>query len=128
MTYFLWGKGYRSSCYNCIYPGAERPGDFTIGDFWNNKNAKLPIDTSLGSSVIFFNTPKAKALRHVFQNGSTFVKLETFEQAMGPDGGQMKHTCHNDVRTTLIYIVHKLFGVRGPKLLFKIDQLRMKKA
>ena len=125
MTYFLWGKGYRDSCYNCRYPGRERVGDFTIGDFWNNKRAKLPIDVSCGSSLVFFNTEKSQKLKWLFKEESTFVKIDSLDIAMGPDKGQMEHPCHTDVRTKLIYVMYKLFGVTGPKLLFKLDQMRM---
>lgn len=122
MTYFLWGKGYRDSCYKCRYPGAEREGDFTIGDFWNNERAKLPIDVSNGSSLIFFNSDKARRLKYLFEVNSTFVPLKSLTEAMGPDKGQMEHTCHNDIRSKLIYILYKCFGLRGPKILFKLDQ------
>lgn len=126
MTYFLWGKGYRESCYNCPYPGTKRVGDFTIGDYWNNKNVKLPIDVSNGSSIIFFNTPKSEKLKFVFQENSTYVELDSFEKAMGPNGGQMKHASRSDIRCKLIYVLYRLFGLRGPKALFALDQLRMK--
>ena len=126
MTYFLWGKGYRDSCYQCRYPGSKREGDFTIGDFWNNDRAKLPIDVSNGSSLIFFNTEKAKHLKTLFENNSTFVPLKSLTEAMGPDKGQMEHPCRNDLRTKMIYVLYKIFGVRGPKLLFRLDQLRMR--
>lgn len=126
MTYFLWGKGYRDSCYRCRYPGSEREGDFTIGDFWNNERAKLPIDVSQGSSLVFFNTEKAKSLKHLFKEKSTFVPLKSLTEAMGPDKGQMEHPCRNDIRSKMIYILYKIFGVRGPKVLFILDQLRMR--
>lgn len=126
MTYFLWGKGYRDSCYKCRYPGAEREGDFTIGDFWNNERAKLPIDVSNGSSLIFFNTAKAQKMKELFEENSTFVPLKSLTEAMGPDKGQMEHPCRNDLRTKLIYLLYKMFGVRGPKFLFVLDQLRMR--
>lgn len=126
MTYFLWGKGYRESCYKCRYPGAKREGDFTIGDFWNNKNAKLPIDVSNGSSIVFFNTEKAKQLKHVFQKNATFVPVDSFEMAMGPNGGQMKHPSKTDIRSKLIYVMYRMFGLRGPKFLFGIERLRFK--
>lgn len=126
MTYFLWGKGYRDSCYNCRYPGVQREGDFTIGDFWNNERAKLPIDVSKGSSLIFFNTEKARRLKDLFKENSTFVPLESLTEAMGPDKGQMEHSCRNDIRTKLIYVFYRLFGLRGPKMLFWLDQLRMR--
>ena len=126
MTYFLWGKGYRNSCYNCRYPGAEREGDFTIGDFWNNKKANFPIDVSKGASLIFFNTEKSKELKKLFQENSFFVSVDSFETAMGSDGGQMKHPCKNDLRTNLIYILYKLFGLSGPKLLFYFNTFLFK--
>lgn len=125
MTYFLWGKGYRDSCYHCRYPGAEREGDFTIGDFWNNERAKLPIDVSRGSSLVFFNTDKARKLKSVFEENSTFVPLESLTQAMGPEKGQMQHPCRYDVRCKIIYIMYKMFGIKGPKFLFWLDGLRM---
>lgn len=127
MTYFLWGKGYRDSCYKCRYPGAERGGDFTIGDFWNNVNAKLPIDVSNGSSVVFFNTNKAKSLKYIFQKDSYFEPLPTFEMAMGREGGQMKHPSKTDFRSKMIYIMYRIFGLWGPKIMFMLEQLRMKK-
>lgn len=126
MTYFLWGKGYRDSCYKCRYPGSKREGDFTIGDFWNNKNAKLPIDVSNGSSLVFFNTEKSRKLKSIFEKNSTFVPLKSLDEAMGPDKGHMEHPSRNDLRTKMIYFMYKLFGVRGPKFMFMLDQLRMR--
>ena len=32
---FLNSYTYRENCYSCPYAGANRPGDVTIGDFWN---------------------------------------------------------------------------------------------
>lgn len=45
MTYFLWGKGYRDSCYSCRYAGGARPADFTVGDFWKEHPA---VDSKWG--------------------------------------------------------------------------------
>lgn len=126
MTYFLWGKGYRDSCYNCRYPGAEREGDFTIGDFWNNDRMNFPIDVSNGSSLVFFNTEKARKLKGIFEENATFVPLNSLTEAMGPDKAQMEHPCHNDVRSKIIYVLYRCFGIKGPKVLFKLDQLRMR--
>lgn len=126
MTYFLWGKGYRDSCYKCRYPGTEREGDFTIGDFWNNEKAKFPIDTSKGSSLIFFNTEKAKQYKYLFETDSTYIPVHDLETAIGKDGGHLKHPSKTDIRSKLIYILYKMLGISGPKLLYKIDQMRMK--
>lgn len=126
MTYFLWGKGYRSSCYHCRFAGEIRQGDFTIGDFWNNKVAKLTIDDSHGASLILLNTPKAQALESIFKENGTCLPLNSLDDAIGGDGGQLKHPSRYDVRCTLIYLAYKLFGIAGPKLLFKLDNLRQR--
>lgn len=125
MTYFLWGKGYRSGCYSCRYAGWKRPADFTIGDFWNNKNCHLLSDVSKGSSLVLFNTPKALQLEYLFKENGTCATIPTLTDAIGSDGGQLKHPSKNDVRTKLIYLLYSLFGVRGPKSLFKFDCFRM---
>lgn len=124
MTYFLWGKTYRDSCYHCRFAGGQRPADFTIGDFWNNKNAKLPINIENGSSLVLFNTNKAKGFKEFFLNNGICVELDSFEQAMGKDGGQLAHPCRNDFRSNLLYLLYKVFGVRGPKALFTLEKLR----
>lgn len=125
MTYFLWGKGYRDSCYRCKYAGGERQGDFTIGDFWNNDVAKVFKDVSDGASLILLNTPKAESLRHVFEENGRTHDIGSLEKAIGGTGGQLKHPCKYDIRCKLIYVLYKLFGLYGPKFLFKIDNMRM---
>lgn len=123
MTHFLWGKGYRSSCYKCKYAVGSRPGDFTIGDYWNNENTHVLSDTSRGASLVLFNTSKSLTLKNVFANAGEFKQVNTFEDAMGKNGGQLEHPSKNDIRTFLLYFLWKLFGVRGPKFLFKIQSL-----
>ncbi len=126
MTYFLWGKGFRSSCYRCRFAGEKRYGDFTIGDFWNYKTAGLPIDDSRGASLVLFNTSKAQAFESVFKENGICFPLKSLSDAIGGDGGQLKHPSKYDIRCTLIYLTYKLFGVTGPKLLFKLDNLRLR--
>lgn len=126
MTYFLWGKTYRDSCYSCRFAGGSRPADFTIGDFWNQTEAQFSIDVKDGSSLVLFNTDKAKQYLTVFRNNGTCVEVPTFQQAMGKNGGQLHHPCRNDFRTNLMYLLFKLFGVRGPKALFALECIRCK--
>lgn len=126
MTYFLWGKGYRPSCYRCPFAGGERQGDFTIGDFWNNKVVKLPIDDSRGASLVLLNTDKAKQLEYIFKENGICLPVHTLKDAIGGTGGQLKHPCKHDIRCELIYILYKLFGLKGPKTLFKIEKIRFK--
>ena len=126
MTYFLWGKGYRPSCYRCQFAGGKRQGDFTIGDFWNNKVAHLPIDDSKGASLILLNNNKAQQLEYIFKRNGIYLPVPTLKDAISGDGGQLKHPCKHDIRCELIYILYKLFGLSGPKILFKIEKLRFK--
>lgn len=122
MTHFLWGKGYRRSCYRCRYAGGERPGDLTVGDFWNNKVARLPIDVSLGTSLVLFNSKQGEALMPLFSAAGDCLPLTTLHDAVGGDGGQLKHPCKNDFRTDLCYALWRLFGVRGPKAIFALEK------
>lgn len=67
---FLVGDVYRESCYRCPYAGGERPGDFTIGDFWGIDIGGSGLDARRGISVVIANTAKAEAL-------IPYVKCET---------------------------------------------------
>ena len=48
----------RDSCYSCPFASLDRPGDITIGDFWNIGNAAPEFEDSLGVSSVFLNTLK----------------------------------------------------------------------
>lgn len=123
MTYFLWGKGYRDSCYNCRYAGEKRYSDITIGDFWNNKYNGFPINEEKGASLIIFNTEKGKSFKEIFISQGDVYEINSLEKAVGKNGSHLKHHSKNDIRTFLIYILYKLLGIKGPKLLFKINEL-----
>jgi hypothetical protein len=122
MTYFLWGKGYRSSCYSCRYAGEVRPGDFTLADFWNNERMNFPIDTGNGASLVLFNTEKAHTLLPVFEQNGVTVAVHSVEEAVGPTGGHLRHPSKSDIRTDLIQLSYKFFGITGPKLLFTLNE------
>lgn len=49
----------RDSCFACRYTNFDRPGDFTIGDFWDNDNHRPDLKSKDGTSVIVVNSPKA---------------------------------------------------------------------
>lgn len=127
MTYFLWGKGYRTSCYYCKFAGGDRTGDFTIGDFFNNKNAKLPIDDKNGASLVLINTKKARELSNKFKTNGIFIPIKSLKDAVGGTGGQLKHPSKYDIRCNLIYILYKILGVKGPKMLYKIEKARIQR-
>lgn len=64
-TAFLKGLNYRPSCYACPFACLSRPGDLTVGDFWDRKKlyTRLP-DHTQGLSQLHVNTPKGQQLLH----------------------------------------------------------------
>lgn len=54
--FFLEGSIYRRSCYLCKYANLNRPGDFTLGDFWGVERLRLPINTYNGCSLVIVNS------------------------------------------------------------------------
>jgi len=53
----------RPSCYRCTYASMNRPGDFTLGDFWGLRDDELPEEQHKGVSLLLVNTPQGS---HVF--------------------------------------------------------------
>lgn len=78
--YFLHGDIYRESCYTCKYAGTDRPGDFTMGDFWGVESCDLCLDTSDGCSLVIANTEKARERLNDLCHSLELVKV-TAEQA-----------------------------------------------
>ena len=68
---------------------------------------------------MYVNTPKGKELKYIFKENSLFQELKSQEEAMGKDG-QMKHPSHNDLRTPLVYLAFRVFGIKGPETIFRI--------
>lgn len=46
----------RPSCHCCAYTNLNRPGDFTLGDFWGLKDDELPEQQKKGVSLLLVNT------------------------------------------------------------------------
>lgn len=53
----------RPSCYRCHYASINRPGDFTLGDFWGLRDDELPEEQQKGVSLLIVNTSKGS---HIF--------------------------------------------------------------
>lgn len=51
---------HRASCFHCRYTSYQRPGDLTLGDFWNYRQAKLSFQPDAGISEVLVNTEKGK--------------------------------------------------------------------
>lgn len=86
---FLSGDVYRESCYRCPYAGGERPGDFTIGDFWGIDVDASGLDPSHGISVIIANTEKAAALIPYIKEETAWAERPLEEAIQGND--QLMH-------------------------------------
>lgn len=61
-AYFLRGDIYRKCCYACQYANMNRPGDFTMGDYWGVEALHLSLDTAAGCSLLLVNNDHAEAL------------------------------------------------------------------
>lgn len=64
-----YGRGFgralflRPCCYRCPYACMNRPGDFTLGDFWGLRPDELPEEQQKGVSLLLVNTSHGS---HVF--------------------------------------------------------------
>ena len=54
--------GHRDSCFKCVHRNINRPGDITLGDFWNVEKFFPDIDTFNGVSLLIVNNDKGKDL------------------------------------------------------------------
>lgn len=72
---FLDGHVLRMDCYQCPFTRTERPGDFTMADFWslNATNPKFPRQHR-GVSMILVNTEKGKT---IFEECSSHIHMES---------------------------------------------------
>lgn len=77
---FMYGHIYRESCYECKYAGAQRQGDFTMGDYWGVQRFHPEIETEKGVSVFLVNTEKGTELVSKLQE-YLYLTPSTFEQA-----------------------------------------------
>ena len=66
----------RPSCYRCAYTNMNRPGDFTLGDFWGLRDDELPEQQEKGINLLMVNTPHGS---HIFD------QLPMARQAFPPE-------------------------------------------
>ena len=67
----------RRSCHHCPYASLNRPGDFTLGDFWGLND--YPEEQGLGISLLMVNTPHGA---YVFDRLPLVRKPATLQQAL----------------------------------------------
>ena len=58
----IFESGYitRPSCFDCRYTNLHRPGDITIGDFWDFDGLRPDLRSVLGTSVLLVNSEKGR--------------------------------------------------------------------
>lgn len=60
MQLFLNNISLRKNCTDCKFCSTQRPGDFTIADFWGIENFDKNLNDGKGTSLVLVNNPKAK--------------------------------------------------------------------
>ena len=69
----------RPSCHQCKYTNMNRPGDFTLGDFWGLKDDELPEEQKKGVSLLLVNTRHGS---HIFDKLSLARRAFSLERAI----------------------------------------------
>lgn len=59
---FLAGETYRESCYQCPYARMQRPGDITLGDYWQADKLPAGAVKNKGVSLVLVNTDKGATI------------------------------------------------------------------
>ena len=73
---FLGGLITRKSCGECRYTQMNRVGDFTLGDFWGIGSIDAECDDKKGTSLVFVNSDKARALFSTLRSTCTLCREE----------------------------------------------------
>lgn len=73
----------RSSCFACRFTSYSRPGDLTVGDFWNGTDASFSFDASWGVNEVLVNTEKGRALFDAICKNAYFQEVSK-EKAWQP--------------------------------------------
>lgn len=69
----------RPSCYRCAYTNLNRPGDFTLGDFWGLRPDELPEQQEKGINLLLVNTAHGS---HVFDQLPLSRQMFSVERAV----------------------------------------------
>lgn len=80
---------YRESCYKCKYTNLDRPGDFTIGDYWGIENYHKDFNNHNGVSSLILNTNKSKILFEEISTNLRFVNSKP--EYIQSGNGNLKH-------------------------------------
>lgn len=81
----LWNKIYydyicnRPSCHHCKFTNLHRPGDITLGDFWNIEKSHKDFYSPLGVSLLMINTSKGQIIWEDIKQSFEYIQSSTDE-------------------------------------------------
>lgn len=119
-SYFLSGDIYRNSCYTCRYANTDRPGDFTLGDYWGVEALRLPLDTAGGCSLLMVNNDQAMTLLNRIQ--SLQLVETTLEQATHCNGQLKAPSKRSNKRERLLIEFESLSGTEIQEAYMKANK------
>lgn len=99
---FLSGNCYRESCYRCPYACIRRISDLTAGDFWGVWKSCPELDSPLGLSSVFINTPKGRKLFEHMSAGAQTVRRISVKDALAGQGNLQSPTPRPADRDTFL--------------------------
>lgn len=117
-TLFLDGLIYRENCYSCKYACENRPGDFTIGDFWGIEieHPELLKKTNYvekdGISCIIVNTKKGSDTIEILKDSVIEIRNSSFEH-VAKKNGQLNTPSHRSEKRDIIMELYKNKGYVG---------------
>lgn len=113
---FLNSSILRESCFSCQFASIHRPGDITLGDFWNfSKEYDIDllaeqdnVDLHHGISCVLVNTAKGMSTINSIGSGTWFKEVEL--RSIVDNNDQLQHpTSKGKNRETALFL-YKHFG------------------
>lgn len=112
----------RDSCYKCPYASSNRPGDFTIGDYWGFDEVHPEIKTNKAVSVLIVNNQKALKVLNC-------LDLVIIESDLAKVTRRNKSLCCSPAMSIERNIILEIYKSKGAEGVFRYyyNRLGMKK-
>ncbi|MCF7630677.1 Coenzyme F420 hydrogenase/dehydrogenase, beta subunit C-terminal domain [[Ruminococcus] lactaris] len=123
---YVWAylKNYlhRPSCYSCPYATENRPGDITLGDFWEMDSVDCKLDYKDGISLVKINSEKGINYFNKIKSNFFFQKMD-YERCIYTNGALYEASKKTDNRDciyrnidcmTFDSLVKKYFNMPNP--------------
>ena len=103
MQMFFKGWTYRESCLSCSYANINRPGTFTIADFWGIGRHGNPFKKNIaaGVSLVLDNQKRiASLLSDLSEYG--YIEKRTLSEALTENQNLTSHVEQSDMRESVV--------------------------